>query len=140
MYPTINPNQRNLYKERIPQNIWINENLSYKEKPSLPRNKCQLYATIKIPKPSQTKVRIFYPNSSTLELWKFSNLTFRGYLTGTTSVLSTRSSLFLFCRFCLEHVRIVRLIDDFGHHQSALSVGRKIVIAIFVTSHNFDTN
>ena len=32
------PQQRNLYKERIPQNTCINENLPYKERPSPPRN------------------------------------------------------------------------------------------------------
>ena len=87
-----------------------------RKKPSLPRNECQLYATIKTPKPSQIKVRIIYLSSSILELWKFLNLTFGRYLVGITLVFSTRSSLFLFRRFCLEHVRIVWLTDDFWHH------------------------
>ena len=43
----INPNQRNLYKEKIPQNTYINEDLPYKERPSPPRHKGQLYTTIK---------------------------------------------------------------------------------------------
>ena len=121
--PTINPNQRNPYNKRIPQSTCINEDLPYKERPSPPRNKCQLYSTIKTPKPSQIKVRIYYPNSGTLELWEFSNLTFGGYLAGTTLVLSVRFSFSLLHRFCLEHVRTERLIDDFWHHQLALSVG-----------------
>ena len=84
----VNPNQKSPYKERIPQNTRINKDLPYKERPFLPRNECQLYTTIKTPKPSQTKVRIISPNSGTLELWKFSNLTFRESLAGTTPVLS----------------------------------------------------
>ena len=40
-------------KERIPQDTRINE------------DECQLYTTIKTPKPSQTKVHIIYPNSDT---------------------------------------------------------------------------
>ena len=96
--------------------MFINEDLPYKEKPSSPRNGCQLYATIKTPKPSQIKVRIMYSISGILELWKFSNLTFGGYLAGTTPVLSARSLLFLFRRFCLEHVRTVWLIENFWHH------------------------
>ena len=114
--PTINLNQRNPYNKRIPQSTCINEDLPYKERPSPPRNKCQLYSTIKTPKPSQIKVRIYYPSSGTLELWEFSNLTFGGYLAGTTLVLSVRLSFSLLHRFCLEHVRIVWLTDDFQHH------------------------
>ena len=46
------------------------------------------------------------------QLWhsrvmRSSNLTFEGYLTGTTSVLFARSSLFVLCRCCFEHVRTV---------------------------------
>ena len=81
------------------------------------RNGCQLYVTIKTPKSSLIKVCIIYPSSGTLELWKFSNLTFGGCLVGTTPILFTRSSLFLFHMCCLEHVRTVRFIDDFWHHQ-----------------------
>ena len=54
-------------------------------------------------------------------------------MASTTPVFFARSSLFLFCRFCLKHVKTVRLIDDFRHHQLASSVGiveSKIVIAI----------
>ena len=58
-----------------------------------------------------------YPSFSTLKLWKFSNLTFGGYLTNTT--LSVRSFLFLSRKFCLKYVRTVWLIDDFWHHQGA---------------------
>ena len=64
----VNPNQKDPYKERIPQDMHINEDLPYMERPSLPRNECQLYTTIKTPKPSQIKVRIIYPNVGTLEL------------------------------------------------------------------------
>ena len=107
LHPTINPNQESLHKERISQYTGINEDLPYKERPSPPRNECELYATIKIPKPFQTKVRIIHNSSGILELWKFFNLTFGGYSAGTTPVLSARSSLFLFHRFSLEHVRTV---------------------------------
>ena len=112
----------------------IYEDLPYKERPFPPRNECQLYATIKALKPSQTKIRIIYPNSSTLELWKFSNLTFEGYLVGTTLVLSASSFLFLFHRFYLEHVRTVWLTNDFWHHQLAPSMGKKIVTTILPLS------
>ena len=81
--------------------------------------------TIKAPKPSDTKVHIIYPISGTLELWKFFNLTFRGYLADTTVVLSARFSLFLFRRFCLEHVRTMWLTNDFWHHQLALFCGNE---------------
>ena len=97
--PTIKPNQESSHKERIPQDMCINEDLSYKERPSSPRNECQLYATIKTPKPSQIKVCTIYRSSGTLELWKFSNLTFRGYLAGSIPVLFVRSSSFLLRRF-----------------------------------------
>ena len=106
--------------KRIPQDTRINEDLPYKERPSLLRNRCQLYATIKTTKSSQIKIRIIYPRFDTLELWKFFNLTFGGYLADTKPVLSTRSSSFLFCKCCLKHMRIVRFIDDFWHHQSVL--------------------
>ena len=39
-----------------------------KEIPSLSRNGGQLYATIKTQNPSQTKIRIAFPSSDTLEL------------------------------------------------------------------------
>ena len=42
----------------------------------------------KNPEPSENKIRIIYLSSNTLELWKFSNLTFKGSLAGTTPVLS----------------------------------------------------
>ena len=116
LLPMINPNQKGPHKEKIPQDTCINEDLPYKERSSPSRNECQLYFTIKTLKLSQAKVRIIYSSSGTLELWKFSNLTFGGYLVGTTLVLFVRSSFFLFHRFYLEHVRIVRLTDDFWHH------------------------
>ena len=56
-----NPNQGDSYKERIPQDTRINEDLHYKEMPSMPWNGCQPYATIKTPKTSQTKVCIILP-------------------------------------------------------------------------------
>ena len=83
-----NPNQESSYKESILQNTHINKDLPHKERPSPPSNKCQLYATIKTSKPSQTKIRIISPSSGTLELWKLSNLTFRESLAGTTPILS----------------------------------------------------
>ena len=58
----VDPNQEGPYKERIPQDMCINEDLSHKERPFSPRKECQLYITIKTPKPSQTKVRIIYPS------------------------------------------------------------------------------
>ena len=48
----------------------IEEDLSYKERSSRPRNGCQPYAAIKTPKPLQTKVRIIHLSFGTLELWK----------------------------------------------------------------------
>ena len=64
--PMVNPNQKDSYKERILQDTRVNEDLPYKKRPSSPRNECQLYAIIKTPKPSQTKVHIIYPSSDTL--------------------------------------------------------------------------
>ena len=57
----VNPNQESPHKERILQDTCINDDLPYKERSSPPRNKCQLYATIKTPKLSQTKIHIFTP-------------------------------------------------------------------------------
>ena len=71
----------------------------------------------KNPKPSENKVHIIYLSAGTLELWKFSNLTFGGSLASTTLVLSVRFSSSLLCRFCLEHVKTVQLTDNFQHHQ-----------------------
>ena len=48
------------------------EDLLYKEIPSPSRNESQLYTIIKTPNPSQTKVRIIFPSSGTLELQKLS--------------------------------------------------------------------
>ena len=64
----VNPNQKNSYKEKISQDTHINDDLPYKERSFMPRNGCQPYVTIKTSKPSQTKVRIIYPNFDTLEL------------------------------------------------------------------------
>ena len=122
LHPMINHKPRNLYKGRIPQNTYIDEDLPYKERSFSLRNKCQIYTTIKTTKPSQTKVCIIYPSFGTLELWKFSDLTFGWYLAVTTLLLSARSSLFLFHRFYLKHVRTVRLISDFWHHQFVILV------------------
>ena len=117
MCPTLNPNQEDSYKERILQDTRIKEVLSYKERFSKPRRRCQPSATIKTPKPSQTKVHIIYLSSGTLELWKvlWLNLqkVFGWYCTGTLLGFS----LSLFRRSCFEHVSIVRLTDDFRHHQ-----------------------
>ena len=89
----------------------------HKETSSCPRNRSRFYTTIKNPpKPSKNKVCIIYPNCSTLKLWKFSNLIFGRYLAGIIPILSTRSSLFLFHKCCLEHARTVWLTDDFWHH------------------------
>ena len=101
--PTINPNQQSLYTEKIPQNTCIYENF--------PTRKCLLRQETKA---SEIKVCIIYPNSSTLELWKFSNLTFGGYLPCTTLVLSVKSSSSsLLCKFYLEHVGTVWLTERF---------------------------
>ena len=56
LHPMINPNQGNPCKERISQIMYIYEDLPYKERPYPPRNESQFYATLKTPKPSQTKV------------------------------------------------------------------------------------
>ena len=36
----INPNQEGSYKKRILQDMCINDDLPYKERPTLPRNEC----------------------------------------------------------------------------------------------------
>ena len=120
LHPTVNPNPRNPHKERIPQYMRVNEDLLYKEIPSLLRNGCQLYVAIKISKPSQTKIRIIHPNSGTLELWKFSNLTFENYLASTTLVLFVGS----FSSFCVLQV-LSRAREDLVTYWrfSASSVG-----------------
>ena len=57
----VNPNQENLYKLRIPQNMRINKDLLHKERHFLLRNERQLYTTIKTPKSSQIEVHIISP-------------------------------------------------------------------------------
>ena len=59
------------------------------------------------------------PNQESPHKKKILQYTGINELAGTTPVLSARSSLFLFCRFCLEHVKTVQLTDDFWHHQLA---------------------
>ena len=121
--PTTNPNQWDLCMVRIPWNTCIYEDFPHKETLSPPRKPRSVLHYYKNPKPQETKVRIIYPSSGILELWEFSNLTFGGSLAGTTPVLFTGSSLFLFRRFCLERRRNVLLTEDFWHHQLVPSVG-----------------
>ena len=52
----------------IPPITCTYKDLPYKERPFLPINECQLYATMRTPNLSQTKISINYPNSDTLEL------------------------------------------------------------------------
>ena len=93
-------NKKDSYKERITKNILMRIPIW---KGLLSQGKRgQPFSTIKAPIPSLTNVRIIYL------LWhsrlvRNSNLTFRGYLAGTTPVLSVKSS-FLLCRCCFEHV------------------------------------
>ena len=107
---------------------------SYKEKTSKPRSRYQPSTTIKTPKPSQTKVRIIYPSSGTLELWKFSNLTYGRYLASITPVLSVRSSLFVLHRYCFERVRIVWLIGDFSASSIDTVCGKLRLVSHTITS------
>ena len=65
---TINPNQQNLFMERIPQNTYIYEDFPYKEKFLLTKKPKLVLHYYKNPKPSEINVRIIYPNSGTLEL------------------------------------------------------------------------
>ena len=55
-------------RKKTPRYMGIEEDLLYKEIPSPSRNEGYLYATIKTPNPSQTKIRIIFPSSGTLEL------------------------------------------------------------------------
>ena len=109
---------------RIPLNTCIYEDLLHNETPSPPRKSRSVLHYYKNPKPLEIKVCRIYPNFGTLKLWTFSNLTFRGYLAGTTSILSVRFPSSLFCRFCLEHVRTVQLPDDCRYHQLAPFMGK----------------
>ena len=79
---------------------------SYKEKTSNSRKGGQPSTTIKTQDPVDQDTHNF------LQLWHSrvvnnSNLTFRGYLTGTTPVLSMRSSLFVLRKYYSEHIRIM---------------------------------
>ena len=111
-----NRNQRNPYKERIPQYMSTKEDLLYKEIPSLLRNGCQLYTTIKISKPSQIKVRVIFLTLALQSCRILSNLIFGGSLAGIKPVFFVTSSLFLFHRFYLGHMRTVQLTNNFWHH------------------------
>ena len=93
--PTTNANQWNLCMARIPWNTCMYGNHPQKETPSPPRKPRSTLHYCKNPKPLETKVRIIYPRSGTLELWKFSNLTFKGSLAGTTLVLSVGFFFFI---------------------------------------------
>ena len=75
--------------------MYINEYLSYKEKTCYASLGVWFYTTIKALKTLKKQVCIIHPSSGTLRVVRSSNLTFGGYLAGTTSVLSIRSSLFV---------------------------------------------
>ena len=94
-------NNKDSYKERISKSMFMRipiwKRLLSQEKRDQP------LFTIKAQILSLIKVRIIYP------LWhsrvvRNSNLTFGGYLAGTTPVLSVRSSLFVLRKCCFEHV------------------------------------
>ena len=68
---------------------------SYKERTSTPRKRCQPSTTIKAPISSQTEERIIYHSLALQSCENSSYLTFRGYLAGTTPVLSVRFSFFV---------------------------------------------
>ena len=75
--------------------MYINKDLPYKEKTYYASLGVWIYFTIKAQKILRKQVRIIYPS---LGLWSgenIYNLTFRGYLAGTTPVLFARSSLFI---------------------------------------------
>ena len=95
--PTINPNQWNLCMARIPWNTCMYGNLPHMETSSPPRKLRSALHYYKNPKPLETKVRIIYPSSDTLKLWrKFSHLIFGESLAGITLILSW-GLLFLCC-------------------------------------------
>jgi len=59
-----------------------------------------------------------------------SDRTVRSGFQNRAPIHSARSSLFLFRRFCLEHMRTVQLTNNFWHHQLASSMGKKIIVAV----------
>ena len=90
--------------ERIPKNMFMR--IPIWKRVLSQEKRCQSLSTIKALILSLTKVRIIHL------LWhsrvvRNSNLTFEGYLAGTTPVLSVMSSLFVLCRCCFEYVRTV---------------------------------
>ena len=107
---SVNPNMNRIL---IWRGFWkiraLMEIYSYKEKTCCARIGVWFYTTIKAPIPSLIKVCKIQPSSGTLELWQSSNLTFRGYLIGTTPMLFVRFSLFVVqalfqaWRHCVAH-------------------------------------
>ena len=73
------------------------------------------------------------------QLWhsrvvRSSNLTFGGYLAGITLVLSVRSSLFVLCRYCFEHIRTVWLTVDFSASSVGAVCGKLWLVSHTITS------
>ena len=66
-HPTINPSQWNPYMGRIPQNTCIYEDFPPQGNVFLKKKQSSILHYYKNPKPSENKVRIIYPSSSTLE-------------------------------------------------------------------------
>ena len=97
---------------RIPKYTPINSDFPYKETPSYARNGGRFYITIKTPKTPIDQGTHNLPQLWHSRVVRSFNLIFRGYLAGTTPVLSVRSSLFVLCRYYFENVRIVWLIGD----------------------------
>ena len=97
---------------RILEYTHINRDLLHKEKTCDTSKGVRFYATIKTQRLSKSKVRIIDPSFGTLKLRKDSNLTFGGYLAGTTPVSSVRSFLFV-VQVLLRACKAVWLIDDF---------------------------
>ena len=100
--PRLMLNKKDSYKERIPKNMLMR--IPIWKRLLSQGKRGQPFSTIKTSILSLTKVRII--NS----LWhsvRNSNLAFGGYLAGTTPVFSVRSSFFVLCRCCFEHVQTV---------------------------------
>ena len=95
--------QRNPRWKTLVAHAWTNQEDSYKENTSTLRKRDEPSTTIKAPISSQIEVHIIDPS---LALWSCenkSNLTFEGYLAGTTLVLSVR--LYFFLQVIVSSVR-----------------------------------
>ena len=112
---------------------------SNKEKTSKPRKRGQPCITIKVLRPSITKVHIIPPNSGTLELWKVLTWPSEG-IWPTPYQCSLLGLLFLLCRYCFERSKTVWLTSDFSASSCIIVNNLLNALPFFIYFFFFENN